>query len=148
MAYPQLGAGGPAHCLKAAPDQRRDVGIGPRNGAEDLSAPVGTLDIADANFQIRSRSLSNFVTPPRSSRRRPRRPITITVDSTFIRGCQDGERRMAAQCLGTLAGLDRQKIRQNVGDDTKGHEGGKMRSQLIQLRRRPTMREPPGTRRS
>ena len=56
--------------------------------------------------------------------------------------------RMAAQCLGTLAGLDRQKIRQNVGDDTKGHEGGKMRSQLIQLRRRPTMREPPGTRRS
>ena len=52
---------------------------------------------------------------------------------------------MAAQCLGALAGLHRQKMRQHAGGDTKGHEGGKMSSQLIQPRRRPTMRWPADT---
>ena len=32
--------------------------------------------------------------PPRSSRRPRRRAITVTVDSTFIRSCQDGERHL------------------------------------------------------
>ena len=130
--------------LQASADQHRDVGIGPRDGAVDLPAPVGSLDIADPNFEM------------------PFAVIAAT-DEGRIHGDGDGRRgrlrldrggvtklltdleRMAAESLGALAGLDRQKIRQHAGGDTKGHEGGKMRSQLIQLRRRPTMRWPADT---
>ena len=140
----QLGIVGSAHRLKAAPDQHRDVGIGPRDGAEDLSASVGSLDIADPNFQM---------------------PFAVVAATDESRVQADGDRRrggrrlnrggvtklltdlerMAAQCLGALAGLDRQKMRQHASGDAKGHQGGKMRSQLIQLRRRPTMRWPADT---
>ena len=48
----QLGVGGSADRLKAAPDQHRDVGIGLRDGAEYLPATAGCLDIADANLQM------------------------------------------------------------------------------------------------
>ena len=49
---------------------------------------------------------------------------------------------MAAQCLGALSSLDRQKMLQHASRYAIGHEGGKMRSQLVQLRCRPTMRWP------
>ena len=57
-----------------------------------------------------------------------------------------GLERMAAQCLGALSSLDRQKMLQHASRDTIRHEGGKMRSELVQLRCRPTMRWPADTR--
>src|SRR4051794_40579013 len=50
--------------------------------------------------------------------------------------------RMAAQCLGALSGLHRQKMRQHASRHAIRHEGGKMRTELVQLRCRPTMRRP------
>ena len=53
--------------------------------------------------------------------------------------------RGGAQCLGAHANIRRQKMRQHVGGDTKRHQGGEMGAQLIQLRRRSTMRWPSDT---
>jgi len=41
---------------------------------------------------------------------------------------------MAAQDLGALSGLYRQKISQHASGNTMRHQGGKMRSQLVELR--------------
>jgi hypothetical protein len=46
----QLRIGGSADRLKTSPDQRRDVGIGPRDSAEYLPASGSRLDVADANL--------------------------------------------------------------------------------------------------
>src|SRR5271166_3176266 len=54
--------------------------------------------------------------------------------------------RMAAQGLRALPGFHRQKMRQNASGNTIRHQGGKMRSELVQLRCRPTMRRPIDTR--
>ena len=53
--------------------------------------------------------------------------------------------RVGAQCLGAHANVRRQKMPQHVGGDTKGHQGGEMGAQPIQLRRRSTMRWPSDT---
>ena len=37
--------------------------------------------------------------------------------------------RMGAQCLGAHANIRRQKMRQHVGGDAKGHQGGEMGAQ-------------------
>ena len=42
----------PAHGVERAPDQRRDVGAAPRDGAEHLPAALGRLDVADAHLQV------------------------------------------------------------------------------------------------
>ena len=47
--------------------------------------------------------------------------------------------RVGAQCLGAHADVCWQKMGQHVGGDTKGHQGGAMGAQPIQLRRRSTM---------
>ncbi|HUB47171.1 MAG TPA: hypothetical protein VMB73_19480, partial [Acetobacteraceae bacterium] len=66
-------------------------------------------------------------------------------------GCRDVTKlladleRMGAQCLGAHANIRRQKMRQHVGGDTKGHQRGEMGAQPIQLRRRSTMRWPSDT---
>jgi hypothetical protein len=49
---------------------------------------------------------------------------------------------MGAQCLGAHANIRRQKMRQHLGGDAKGHQGGEVGAQPIQLRRRSTMRWP------
>ena len=141
----QLGVVGSAHRLKVSPDQHRDVGIGPRDGAEDLSASVSRLDVADANFQmpfaVVAATDEGRVQADRDRRRGGRR-----LDRGGVTKLLTDLERMAAQGLGALAGLDRQKMRQHASGDAIGHQGGKMRSQLVQLRRRPTMRWPADTR--
>jgi hypothetical protein len=48
----QLGVGGSADCLKAAPDHHYDLRLGLRHSAEYLSTAAGSLDVADANLQM------------------------------------------------------------------------------------------------
>jgi hypothetical protein len=38
--------------LKVSADQRRDVGVSLRNGAEHLSSAIRGLDVADADLQV------------------------------------------------------------------------------------------------
>jgi hypothetical protein len=49
---------------------------------------------------------------------------------------------MAAQCLGALPGIDRQQVLQHVSGNPKRHQRGQPRLQLVQLRRRSTVRWP------
>ena len=56
--------------------------------------------------------------------------------------------RMAAQSLGACPGVHRQKMRQHTSGNTIRHQGGKMRSELVQLWCRATMRRPADTRRA
>ena len=53
--------------------------------------------------------------------------------------------RVGTQCLGARANVHRQKMRQHVGGHPKGHQGGEMGAQPIELRRRSTMRWPSDT---
>src|SRR6202171_6774332 len=53
--------------------------------------------------------------------------------------------RMAAQGLGVLSCRHGQKMRQHASGDTIGHQRGQMRSPLVQLRWRPTVRWPVDT---
>jgi hypothetical protein len=48
----QLRVVGAADHLKVAADQRREVGLGPRDSAEHLPASSSRLDVADANLQV------------------------------------------------------------------------------------------------
>ena len=139
-----LGVGGSADRLEASPDQHRNVGVGPCDGAEDLPPSVGCLDVADANLQmpfaVVAAADEGRVQGDGDRRRRGRR-----LDRGGVAKLLADLERMAAQCLGALAGLHRQKMRQHASGDTIGHQGGKMRSQLVQLRCRPTMRWPADT---
>ena len=52
---------------------------------------------------------------------------------------------MAAQCLGALSRLHRQKMCEHRCGDPIRHQGGQVRAELVQLRCRPTVRGPVGT---
>jgi hypothetical protein len=52
---------------------------------------------------------------------------------------------MVAQCLGAPPGVDRQQVLQQVNRDPIRHQRGQLCLQLVQLRRRPTVRWPTDT---
>ena len=138
------GVGGPADCLEASPDQHRHVGIGPCDRTRRPAAARRRLDVADANLQmpfaVMTATDEGRIQGDRDRRRRGRR-----LDRGGVAKLLADFERMAAQGLGALSGLHRQKMRQHASGDTIGHQGGKMRSQLVQLRCRPTMRWPVDT---
>jgi hypothetical protein len=47
-----LGGVGPAHGFQGPLDQTGDVGLGPDDGAENLTATVSRLDVANADLQV------------------------------------------------------------------------------------------------
>src|SRR3984885_111605 len=114
------------------------------DGTKDLPPAVGCLDVANANFPM---------------------PVTFLAATNECRVRGDGDARgcrnrlgcrevtklladfehVGAQCLGAHANIRRQKMCQHLGGDTKGHQGGEMGAQPIQLRRRSTMRWPSDT---
>ena len=135
---------GSADRLKAAVNLNRNVGVGSGDGTKDLPAAVGCLDVANANFQMPL----TFLATTNECR------VRSDGDAHGCRyrlGCRDVTKlpadleRMGAQCLGAHANIRRQKMRQHLGGDAKGRQGGEMGAQPIQLRRRSTMRWPSDT---
>src|SRR5690242_19021663 len=129
-----------AYRLQVSADRHREVSIGPRDGGEYLTASGSRLDVADANFQmpfaVMAATDEGRVHSDRDGRR-GRRRLDRGVAKLLPR-----LERMAAQRLGALSGLDRQKMLQHASRHAIRHKGGKMRSELVQLRCRPTMRWP------
>jgi hypothetical protein len=140
----QRSDGGSADRLKASPDQRRDVRISLRDSAEYLPATIGRLDIADAYLQVPFSVVAaadeRCVQGDGNRRRRGCR-----LDCGGVAKLPTEFKRMGTQGLVTLPRLHRQEMDDYASGDAIGHEGRKMRPQLVQLRRRPTMRWPADT---
>ena len=97
---------GPAHACQGSLDRCGDDGLGPADGAENLTAAVTGLDVADANLQV---AFAVFAAADKgciqaqrdgggSRRLFGRRMAKLLAD----------QQRMATQCLGTLPGVGRQ----------------------------------------
>jgi hypothetical protein len=136
--------GGSADRLKASPDQRRDVRISLRDSTEYLPPTIGRLDIADANFEV-SFSIVAAADERRVQGDGNRRRRGWRLDCGGVTKLPTKFKRMGTQGLVTLPRLHRQQMDEYASGDAIGHEGRKMRPQLVQFRRRPTMRRPADT---
>src|SRR5271166_3924081 len=105
---------------------------------------VGRLDVADANLQMPFAVVA-ATDEGRVYRDGDARRWGSRRDNGGVAKSPADLERMAAQGLGALPGFHRQKMRQHASGDTIRHQGGKMRSQLVQLRCRATMRRPTDT---
>ena len=122
-----LGVGGSADRLKAAPDQRCDLRLGLRHGAEHLPTTARCLDVADANLQMpfavvaaadKCRVYGDG--DRRRSRRRPDRGGVAKLLASL--------KRVAAQRLRAFPSLHRQKMRQKASGGTIRHQSRNMGS--------------------
>jgi hypothetical protein len=126
----QCGVGGSADRLEISLDERRDVSVRIRDRAEYLPGATGCLGIANANLQM-ALAMVAATDEGRVQGDGDRRRCNRRRDGLGVAELLADSERVAAQGLGTLPSLHRQKVHQYACGDTIRHQCGEMCSQLV-----------------
>ena len=136
----------PPDRVEVAADQRHEIRVGLRHGAEDLPSSCRRLDIADPDFQVplavlaaadEGRIQGHRDRLDRSCRFEGRRHWQLFSD---LEG-------MTAQGLVSRASVDREHLRQQLSGRPIGQQSGELGPQPVQLRGRADVRRPVHARR-
>jgi hypothetical protein len=137
----QVGAFNSSDGVEAPAYQRLDVRVGFRDGAENQSTTGLRLDVANPHlqmtFSILATSDEHGIQGDRDCRRRCFRPGCGTIRERFA-----SPHGVAAQRFGIGSGVDRKHTLEQVSGHPVGHQGGEMRPDPVQFRRRSAVRWP------